>query len=102
MPGIVFAPRNGTLSRKSDRSRRPLLMVIDIVPESDKTATERARRLVDGHDVELWQGDRQSRAAQARRTMGVRRSTLVFSDFAFVPCAAFQHTVADILFEATS
>ena len=24
----------------------------------DKTAIERAKRLVDGHDVELWSGDR--------------------------------------------
>jgi hypothetical protein len=34
------------------------LKAVDIVTESDDTASERARRLVDGHDVELWQQER--------------------------------------------
>ena len=34
------------------------LKVVDIVTESDDTASERARQLVDGHDVELWSGER--------------------------------------------
>jgi hypothetical protein len=35
------------------------LGAIELVCPDDETATEYAKRLVDGHDVELWQGDRQ-------------------------------------------
>ena len=34
------------------------LRAVDIFCEDDDTAKERARQLVDGHDVELWQLDR--------------------------------------------
>ena len=32
---------------------------IELVFPDDETAKKYARQLVDGHDVELWQGDRQ-------------------------------------------
>jgi hypothetical protein len=35
------------------------LRAIELVCPDDETATEYAKRLVDSHDVELWQGDRQ-------------------------------------------
>jgi hypothetical protein len=34
------------------------LRAVDISCEDDDTAKEHAKRLVDGHDVELWQLDR--------------------------------------------
>ena len=34
------------------------LRAVDILCEDDATAKEHAKRLVDGHDVELWQLDR--------------------------------------------
>jgi hypothetical protein len=34
------------------------LRAIELVCPDDSSATEYARQLVDGHDVELWQGDR--------------------------------------------
>jgi hypothetical protein len=34
------------------------LRAIELVCPDDNSATEYARQLVDGHDVELWQGDR--------------------------------------------
>ena len=34
------------------------LRAVDIFCEDDATAKEHAKRLVDGHDVELWQLDR--------------------------------------------
>jgi hypothetical protein len=34
------------------------LTVVDIFSENDEIASARARQLVDGHDVELWRGDR--------------------------------------------
>jgi hypothetical protein len=44
------------------------LKVVDIFTENDKTASERARQLVDGHDIELWQGER--RIALFKRNPG--------------------------------
>ena len=35
------------------------LRAIELVCPDDETATEYAKQFVDGHDVELWQGDRQ-------------------------------------------
>jgi hypothetical protein len=32
---------------------------IDLLCEDGSAAAERAKQLIDGHDVELWQGDRQ-------------------------------------------
>ena len=34
------------------------LRAIELVCPNDDSAKEHARQLVDGHDVELWQGDR--------------------------------------------
>jgi hypothetical protein len=34
------------------------LRAIELVCPDDEVAKEYAKRLVDGHDVELWQGDR--------------------------------------------
>jgi hypothetical protein len=34
------------------------LRAIELVCPDDDTATEYAKRLVDGHDIELWQGAR--------------------------------------------
>ncbi|EIG62306.1 hypothetical protein Bra1253DRAFT_07219 [Bradyrhizobium sp. WSM1253] len=33
-------------------------MRVDLVCEGVETAKEKAKQLVDGHDVELWDGDR--------------------------------------------
>jgi hypothetical protein len=38
------------------------LRAIEIVCRDDETAKEYAKQLVDGHDVELWQGDRKIEA----------------------------------------
>jgi hypothetical protein len=35
------------------------LRAVELVCPDDEVAKEYAKRLVDGHDVELWQGDRQ-------------------------------------------
>jgi hypothetical protein len=35
------------------------LRAIELVCPDDDSAKQYARQLVDGHDVELWQGDRQ-------------------------------------------
>ena len=35
------------------------IKAIELVCPDDDTAKEYAKQLVDGHDVELWQGDRQ-------------------------------------------
>jgi hypothetical protein len=35
-----------------------VLSRVDLAFESEETAKERAKQLVDGHDVELWQLDR--------------------------------------------
>ena len=35
-----------------------ILSPVDLVCENDEDAKEQARKLVDGHDVELWQRDR--------------------------------------------
>jgi hypothetical protein len=35
-----------------------ILRPVELVCENDEAAKERARKLVDGHDVELWQLDR--------------------------------------------
>jgi hypothetical protein len=35
-----------------------ILRAIELVCPDDDTAKEYAKRLVDGHDVELWRGDR--------------------------------------------
>jgi hypothetical protein len=35
-----------------------ILKPVDLFCENDDAAKEQARRLVDGHDVELWQLDR--------------------------------------------
>ncbi len=40
---------------------------IDLLCEDDETAKEQARKLVDGHDVELWQLDRRICAFKATR-----------------------------------
>jgi hypothetical protein len=37
---------------------RRFLKVVDIFTENDETASQRARQLVDGNDVELWQEGR--------------------------------------------
>jgi len=34
------------------------LRAVELLCPDDDTATEYAKQLVDGHDVELWQGDR--------------------------------------------
>ena len=34
------------------------IRAIELVCPDDDTATQYAKQLVDGHDVELWQGDR--------------------------------------------
>jgi hypothetical protein len=44
------------------------LNVVDIVTENDESASERARQLVDGHDVELWRQER--RVALFKRNPG--------------------------------
>jgi hypothetical protein len=35
-----------------------ILRPVELVCENDEAAKERVRKLVDGHDVELWQLDR--------------------------------------------
>lgn len=35
-----------------------ILRPVELVCENDEVAKEQARKLVDGHDVELWQLDR--------------------------------------------
>ena len=35
-----------------------IIKAIELVLTDDDTAREYAKQLVDGHDVELWQGDR--------------------------------------------
>ena len=35
-----------------------ILRPVELVCENDEAAKEQARKLVDGHDVELWQLDR--------------------------------------------
>jgi hypothetical protein len=42
--------------------------VVDIITENDETAGQRARQLVDGHDLELWQEGR--RIALFKRNPG--------------------------------
>jgi hypothetical protein len=38
------------------------LRAVELVCPDDEVAKEYARQLVDGHDVELWQGDRKIEA----------------------------------------
>jgi hypothetical protein len=40
---------------------------VDIECDDDEAAKERAKLLMDGHDVELWDGSRNSRRRTARR-----------------------------------
>jgi hypothetical protein len=58
MPGISFVPAMEHYRAYLIGLDGHFLKVVDIVTENDETASERARQLVDGHDVELWQGDR--------------------------------------------
>jgi hypothetical protein len=41
---------------------------IDLVCENDEDAKERAKQLVDGHDIELWQLDRRIATFQSGPT----------------------------------
>lgn len=40
---------------------------IDLLSEDDEAAKERAKELVDGHDIELWQLDRRICEFKAKR-----------------------------------
>lgn len=35
-----------------------IIRAVDLHGANDKEAMERARQLIDGHDIELWSGDR--------------------------------------------
>jgi hypothetical protein len=58
MPGIIFVLAMIHYRAYLIGFDGHFLKVVDIVTENDETASERARQLVDGHDVELWQQER--------------------------------------------
>ena len=58
MPGIILVPAMERYRAYLIGLDGHFLRVVDIFTEKDEIASERARRLVDGHDVELWRGDR--------------------------------------------
>ena len=43
------------------------IKAIELLCPDDDTAKEYAKQLVDGHDVELWQGDRRIESFQHRQ-----------------------------------
>jgi hypothetical protein len=44
-----------------------IIKAIGLLCANDAAAKERAKQLVDGHDVELWQGDRQIAVFDAKQ-----------------------------------
>ena len=68
MPGIIFVPAMIHYRAYLVGLDGHFLKAVDIVTENDEFASERARQLVDGHGVELWQQER--RIALFKRNPG--------------------------------